>query len=329
VKPELDEGPIFDLMSAHMQTRLTEIGLRLGLFEALRQAKTLDELRLEVSIGRRAVEVLTTALASFGLVLLTPGERAELTALARAYLLEESPFYKGDLFALIAREEMELLRKVYLQDGQRRAVTSQWLAGRVRDPQVQGSGTHANTFAAACALSAQLRFTRPMRLLDVGGGVGSFSIALALNHPEVRCVVLDLPQMEQTARQWIERYRLGDRVDFIGTDMFGDWPRGQYDAVVFSNVLHNWPDRRSELLAKAFAHLPSGGRLLVQEVLLDDAKDGPRAAALWSAMILLEMDGQQMSLPELSRHLQAAGFGAAERVATFGAYSLVSAEKAG
>ena len=44
-----------------------------------------------------------------------------------------------------------------------------------------------------------------------------------------------------------------------------------YDALFFSNVWHDWNVRTCQwLAARAFAALPSGGRIMLHEMLLDE-----------------------------------------------------------
>src|SRR5689334_14243763 len=114
--PRCDEKPIFDLYAAQMQTRVVEICLRIGLFDALREPQTANELRRRLSIGERAVDSLVSVLAALGLVK-RPDNAIQLTDLAREYLLRDSPFFKGFIFRFISDKEFEFIRAVHLQDG--------------------------------------------------------------------------------------------------------------------------------------------------------------------------------------------------------------------
>jgi acetylserotonin N-methyltransferase len=104
------------------------------------------------------------------------------------------------------------------------------------------------------------------------------------------------------------------------------WPTG-YDAVLLTNVLHDWdPDRRRQLATSAFNALPAGGRLFIHEMLLNDSQDGPLPAALFSVM-MLGTRGKQLSFAELDDLAREAGFAEVEVKHTYGYYSLVTATK--
>jgi acetylserotonin N-methyltransferase len=165
------------------------------------------------------------------------------------------------------------------------------------------------------------------RLLDVGGGSGCFAIALALQHPELRCSIMELPAMCEVAMEYVREGGVADRVDTVAVDMFREeWPRG-YDAMFFSNVFHDWNFETCEWLAqRSFEAMPSGGRIYLHEMLLDDDGAGPITAASFS-MLMLGTQGQQFTFAELKGLLEAAGFTDVVAKSTYGYYSLVVGRK--
>lgn len=325
--PRVDERPVFDLFAAHVQSRITEIALRLGLFEALSTPRSIDSLRRHLAIGHQAIEATLAVLAGCGLITLSTGMVA-LTPLAEEYLVERSPFFKGPMFCLITPDEMDLIRQVHLQDGLPRPETARWLVGKVLAPGQQAAEMHAHTFAAAATFARAPDLPALSTLLDVGGGVGTSSIAFALGNRALHATIMDLPDMRQEAESLIHRYGVADQVAFLGADMFQDtWPTG-YDGVLFSNILHDWSDERcATLAANAYAALKPGGAIIVNEMLLDRGRDGPLGVALFSAIMLLKMEGRQWTLHDLTTLLTTAGFCAVRPIGTFGYYTLVLAEK--
>jgi cyclopropane fatty-acyl-phospholipid synthase-like methyltransferase len=166
-------------------------------------------------------------------------------------------------------------------------------------------------------------------LLDVGGGSGIFSIQLAKAWPDLRATVMEIDTICAEADRYIDHAGAGDRVETRAVNMFTQsWPGG-HDAHFFSNVFHDWSDATCRLLAQnSFDALPSGGRIFLHEVLMDDDGCGPFVAAAFSLLMLLGTKGKQYSLPELRDILESAGFVDIEAATTGGAYySLVSARK--
>jgi acetylserotonin N-methyltransferase len=105
------------------------------------------------------------------------------------------------------------------------------------------------------------------------------------------------------------------------------WPAG-YDAVFFSNVWHDWNVRTCQwLAARAFEALPSGGRIMLHEMLLDDDGAGPVTAASFSLLMLLATQGQQFTPGELAAIVEGVGFERVDTTATHPYYSIVTAYK--
>jgi acetylserotonin N-methyltransferase len=327
--PEHDERRIFDLYAAYMVTRVTELAVRLELFEACAQAIAIDQLAQRLRIGLRATGTMVTALAALGL-LERPGGDVRVTPLAAEFLLKGSAFYKGTIFGLLSEEEFSMMRSWHLQDETPRPVNTRWLAGKVVDPDGQAAYMHGQTYAVACGFARHPFFSSgsARRLLDVAGGAGTVSIALAEANPALRCTVMDLRPLETAARALIKRHGVADRVEFVAGDMFKEvWPPG-HDAILFSNIFHDWDEpRRGALARSTFAALPPGGHILVSEMLLDADRQGPLAAALYSMIMLFGQLGGQLTFADISVQLSQAGFVDVQVVTTSGYYTIVSARK--
>jgi 3-hydroxy-5-methyl-1-naphthoate 3-O-methyltransferase len=165
--------------------------------------------------------------------------------------------------------------------------------------------------------------------MDVGCGSGVYGIEIARAHPSLQVTLLDLAAMSAEAANYVERAGMTGRVGTAACNMFTeDWPRGP-DAHFFANVFHDWSVETNRMLAsKSFETLPSGGRIFLSEVLMDDDLAGPWHAAAFSLLMLIGTLGKQYSLPEFRSILESAGFTDVEAVRTGGSYySLVSARK--
>jgi hypothetical protein len=80
------------------------------------------------------------------------------------------------------------------------------------------------------------------------------------------------------------------------------------DAVLLSNVLHDWdvPDCR-KLTRRCADGLAPGGRLIIHDVFLNDALDGPLPIALYSAALFTLTEGRAYSALEYRNWLRDAG----------------------
>jgi cyclopropane fatty-acyl-phospholipid synthase-like methyltransferase len=187
---------------------------------------------------------------------------------------------------------------------------------------------HSLAFPAATGVAARGDFVGVQHLLDIGGGSGSYCIALALRYPEKRFTVMDLPEVAPTTRQYIAAYSVQEQVGVLPFDMFATpWP-DSYDAHFISNIFHDFDTAMCHQLASSsFAALPPGGRIYVHEVLLSDAKDGPLTPASFAlAMTYFNGRGGQYTSEELAAILGRAGFEDV-KTTTYGYYSLTSGRK--
>ena len=63
------------------------------------------------------------------------------------------------------------------------------------------------------------------------------------------------------------------RIDTVAGDFFADSSLpGGYDTILLSMILHDWAeDRCRVILQKCWSALPSGGRVIIAELLVNDA----------------------------------------------------------
>jgi acetylserotonin N-methyltransferase len=80
-------------------------------------------------------------------------------------------------------------------------------------------------------------------------------------------------------------------------------------------------------MANAFAALPSGGRIFVHEMLLDDTGNGPLTTASFSTLMLANTRGRQFTFSQIKAMLESAGFTDVDVLPTYSYYSVVSATR--
>ena len=145
-------------------------------------------------------------------------------------------------------------------------------------------------------------------LVDVGGGTGIYAIAFLQKYPGLRAIVLDRPEVLKVAQEMAHAYGVADRLQTQAADMFRDPLPSDADVVLLSNILHDWdvPECRT-LIAKCAASLRPGGKLLIHDVFLNDALDGPLPIALYSAALFCLTEGRAYSAGEYRDWLTEAG----------------------
>lgn len=266
---------------------------QLGIFEELRQPKTAAEVANEKTIDAEMTEKLLIATCALGLVQ-RDGGRFRLTQLAGDVLLPEGACYIGGVL-----DHGESLWWTWsgltdlLRGGELSAARRELMAQLARTAHYVNDydehfiwamhGKAAN--GGAQFLATHVDLNKRKLLLDVGGGPGTYSIALCQRFPRLKAVVWDMPHTLKICRQVVQRCGLTDR---IGVQM-GDWETDDfgegYDALLLSNVTHGPGSKAKMKLAKAFRSLEPGGLLIVNDFLLNKDKTGPLPAALFNLMI--------------------------------------------
>ncbi len=164
---------------------------------------------------------------------------------------------------------------------------------------------------SAARLAALIDGWTVSTLLDLGGGPGTFSIALAQRFPHLQAVLCDRDdQALQVARSDIRAAGLEDRVRIMAADFLIDEIGSDYDLVLLSNVLCTCSEEQNRLLlSKEKSALNPGGRVLIRDHMLDDTKTSPASAALFSVcMVVGTSAGQVYSRAELKSWLEDSGF---------------------
>jgi hypothetical protein len=151
---------------------------------------------------------------------------------------------------------------------------------------------------------------RVRRLVDVGGGAGTYSIALCEVLPGLHVRILDLEPVLAVTRRILAAGDLVGRIELEAADYRRD-PFGEgVDAVLLSNVLHQEAGEVGlDMLRRARAALAPGGCALVHGHFLGEDRCRPAFSALHnlSALALWE-GGRGYTTDEAADLMQRAGF---------------------
>jgi (2Fe-2S) ferredoxin/2-polyprenyl-3-methyl-5-hydroxy-6-metoxy-1,4-benzoquinol methylase len=148
------------------------------------------------------------------------------------------------------------------------------------------------------------------RVLDVGGGSGAFSIAFAQANPTLQAEVLDLATVTPIAAKHVAEAGLSDRVHVRVGDLRKDALGEGYDLVLLSAICHMLgPDENQDLLRRAHAALSPGGRIAIQDHVMNEEGTLPRAGAMFAVNMLVGTpDGCSFRESQYQAWLVAAGF---------------------
>ena len=323
VPPRVDPTPIFEIFRGSFATELlTAAVAHFQVFGRLASApRPLETLRHELGLAERPAVVLITALRALGLLVTDDQGRLDLSDLAREHLVPGGAFDVSDYVGLQAGNPgvtamVERLRsnRPAGEKPEEQGAAFIYREGLESAMEQEDTARHltlalagrAKNVAPLLAQRADLGSAR--LLLDVGGGTGIYAIACLQKYPQLAAIVWDRPEVLKVAAEMAQAYGVTDRLECRPGDMFRDPVPGQPDVVLLSNVLHDWdvPECRT-LVERCAVALPRGGRLLIHDVFLNDALDGPLPIALYSAALFTLTEGRAYSGAEYRAWLTASG----------------------
>jgi predicted O-methyltransferase YrrM len=147
------------------------------------------------------------------------------------------------------------------------------------------------------------------RILDVGGGSGVYSMALVREAPEATAVVLDLPKVAALTREYLREAGMAEAVSVVEGDYLqADFGSG-YDLILFSAVLHiNSAPENIALMRKAGAALNPGGRIAIEDFVMDADRTSPARGAVFALNMLVSTSrGDTYTESEIRGWLRLAG----------------------
>ncbi len=320
-----------DQIRGFMQSRVVLTAIELDLFTAVARSAvpaTAAHLASELRADPRAAGTLANALVALGLLAKKDGAYANAPMAAR-YLVAGAP----DDATTALRHNLSLWATWS-------TLTDVVRAGHpVRHDEMRERGDSWTTpFIAAMHKNAALRAPLVVRavgtdgvrrLLDIGGGSGAYSIAFAKASPAIEAEVLDLATVVPIAARHVEAAGLAGRVRTRAGDLRRDAFGSGFDLALLSAICHMLgPDENRDLFRRAFAALAPGGRLVVQDHVMNDDKTAPRAGALFAVNMLVGTPGgASYSEAEYAAWLREAGFGPIRRIPLQGPTDLVVATR--
>jgi ubiquinone/menaquinone biosynthesis C-methylase UbiE len=308
-RPEWSEDR-FRQACSYWQSKILLTALRFDLFTVLAdQALSAAALAAQLGAAEQGLTILLDALVALGL-LVKQDQRYANTPFASVALDRTKPSFCGYM-PLFDAHCWELWGR--LED----AIRSGSCPGQDTLFQADPLGTelllrglHADALRLAPVLATRLDLRRRRRLLDLGGGAGTYAIAFCQASPGLTAVIFDLPGPLALAQSVVSEAGLTDRISLIAGDFHTDvLPRG-FDLVLLSNVLHGQSAQTNQrILSEVYHALEPEGELIVRDVLMNEDRTSPAFGALFAVNLLLHSAvGRCYTFSEVSGWLVEAGF---------------------
>lgn len=144
--------------------------------------------------------------------------------------------------------------------------------------------------ASAVAAAAGIGGAR--RLLDVGGGPGTYTEAFLTAAPALEATLFDRPEVVAIARERLASSACFRRVTFVEGDFLRDPLPPHHDLALLSAVIHSCsPEEVRALFANVFSALVPGGHVVVRDFVMSEDRTAPVGGALFAINMLLNTPG--------------------------------------
>jgi SAM-dependent methyltransferase len=300
--------PIMQLASGFMAAKHLFAANELGVFEALADSPAeLDALAARTGLTPRAARISADAMVALGLLerhgdqyrngpaaelYLAGGDGPDLRPFLRFWDQISYPTWESLATALGSGPPTE----IFELDDAKQAIAS--------------AGIEAILTGPSRALPEAVDLAGHQRLLDIGGGTGSWTIAIAQRYPHVRATVVDLPVVARLAEQRIADAGLDDRVVAVAADVLTDALPAGHDLFLVANLVHYWsPEMNLEVLGRIRRIAPEGARLLLADFWTDPTHTQPVHAALMAGEFAVHLEhGDVYSVEEITAWLAQTGW---------------------
>jgi ubiquinone/menaquinone biosynthesis C-methylase UbiE len=309
---KMDPSSVVDMASAFYDSCVLFTASDLGIFKKLAEfgEADLETIASACSLNRHGGRLLLDACVALGLCEKTEG-RYRNSPEAALFLVPGSP---ADLSGAICYN-----RDVYSAWGRLREMVRTGKPVERPELHLGEDEERTRTFVLAMhhralgigrAVVSLLELSGSKKILDVGGGPGTYSMLIAQAFPGVECVVLDLPEVVKIAAELVLQAGMAGRVKTLEGDYHSlPFPDGN-DAVLFFGVLHQEDEEAiRDLLRRAHDSLVPGGCVYVVDMMTDSSRARPKFSALFSLnMALTTKRGWVFSDEDLKGWLAEVGF---------------------
>jgi predicted O-methyltransferase YrrM len=277
-------------------SRIILSAVELGVFSALREPKSGDEVAAECETSPDATRRLLNALAAMDILELNSGKYSIVPQLKEG--LGDGPdsiihsLHHRVVLWTVWNDLTNIIKtgKSYDEPVGSRPHTVERQHAFSRAMSVVGRGIAEITADA-------IDFSNVDRMLDIGGAPGVYAREFLKVAPQMRVSILDRPGAQDIVKEITGEYPEYERIDFIEGDALEVddstvTADGEFDMVFMSNLIHSMsPGEIKDLFSRCCRWVKPRGRILVKDFLLDDTRTKPARGAIFSLNMLVATPG--------------------------------------
>ena len=291
MKKETPHTPEFirEFINHYQKSRVLLTTFELDIFTLLdKSPKTSAAIAKEIKADARATDRLMNAACALGF-LEKKNEKFQNTDDASTYFVKGKPQYMSGLMHTVGQWQTWSTLTECVKNGTsvfKRPKTinnrdTKWLNAFI-------GAMHYRAAKQAPAIVKQIDMKNVKRVLDVGGGSGAFAMAFTDAGKNITATVFDLPNVLPITKRYIKENGYQKKVDTFGGDYNNDeLPKG-YDIIFISAVVHiNSNKGNIALMKKCAKSLNPGGRIIIQDQVMDNDRTTPAPGTLFALNMLV------------------------------------------
>ncbi len=301
------------MIRGYMPSRCILTALELDIFTAVGDGGNAEQIGRKINANARGVGMLLNALVALGLLSKSGDHYKNTPESARFFVQGSKDNHRNGLLHIANMWRRWSTLTGAVRTGTRIPIdgddTPEWTRNFIAG--MQRSAKDRAPLVVKAIGTAGVR-----RILDLGGGSGAYSIAFAKASPDVRCEILDVPEVAPLTTEYVSQAGVSAQVEVRAGDMLQDDVGSGYDIIMLNAICHMFSEEQNrDIFRRARQALAPNGRLVVQDFILNPDKTGPQHAALFALNMLVATDGgASYSEPEYTQWMKAAGFTDVRRI---------------
>ncbi len=313
--PDLaDLRRIFNLIFGTIRAKAVYVAAKLGVADELADGPlAVGELARRTDADPDALYRVLRALAAEGLFEEVEPRTFAVTDLGRL-ISEDAPGSRKYLSLMLAEQTDPVFDHMLevVRTGKPAAVSTfgkpyfHWLGDNPEAAEIFNKAMGTGAAARLPTLLPLGIWAEARSVVDVGGGNGTAVAALLKQHPHLRGIDFDLPQVGAEAEALLAAEGVADRATFEAGNFFETVPSGG-DVYVLLQILHDWSDEEATRILRSIrGTIGDDGRLVVlEDIVPDGAGAGP---LLLDLQMLVLLGGRERTETEWCELLAGGGF---------------------
>ena len=315
---------VFDLLAGFVYSQTLSACVELGLLQTLLEGpRSVEELARVAQLPTEGMERLVAAAVSLKILSRRSGGRVGLGMRGAAIagnpgligMIEHHRMFYRDLADPVAllqgRNEPTELSRYWGYAGSDGRTLNGYDVAAYSDLMSASQSLVADTVIGAYP------FAKHKRMLDAGGGDGTFITRVAAQHPHLQFIHFDLPAVSARARAKFESAGLSGRTQCVSGSFVDDGLPDGADIVTLVRILHDHSDLNvTKILTRARAAVMEGGVLLVAEPLAGTRGAESMGDAYFGFYLMAMGKGRPRTKHELEAMLRDAGFSQISEIAS-------------